>query len=175
MKYRWLLCVLWGLNASRFCIYGVLKRSCRCPRCWSGSVQSQYSMFSHSPVLWAPAWINNQMRHFKLKFVIKNRLCETRAHREATEMHALAQSMRRFYDDAFGARERRGEESAGETVLCCHPPDAAAMNPAHRAPVCHSMMSEVLKHPRKTSIAMSERDCRRGLPRIRRSTVMCQE
>lgn len=92
-------------------------------------------------------------------------------------MHELAQSMRRFlYDDALGARERRGEESAGETVLCCHPPDAAAMNPAdrplHRAPVCHSRMGEVLKHARKTSIAMSERDYRRGLPRIRRSTVI---
>ncbi len=149
--------------------------------CWSGLVAVRGAEVDQCSrrlavqyVLWAPAW-NNQMRHFKLKFVIKNRLCETRAHREATEMHALAQSMRRFYDDAFGARERRGEESAGETVLCCHPPDAAAMNPAHRAPVCHSMMSEVLKHPRKTSIAMSERDCRRGLPRIRRSTVMCQE
>lgn len=71
----------------------------------------------------------------------------------------------------------RGEESEGETVLCCHPPDAAAMNPAdrplHRAPVCHSRMGEVLKHPHKTSIAMSERDYRRGLPRIRRSTVTC--
>ncbi|XDV37225.1 hypothetical protein PO909_006863 [Leuciscus waleckii] len=49
------------------------------------------------------------------------------------------------------------------------------MNPAdrplRRAPGCHSRMGEVLKHPHKTSITMSERNYRRGPPRIRRSTA----
>ncbi|XP_067313722.1 proto-oncogene DBL isoform X3 [Pseudorasbora parva] len=46
-----------------------------------------------------------------------------------------------------------------------------AERPLHRAPVCHSRMGEVLKQPHKTSITMSERNHRRGLPRIRRSTA----
>nr|XP_021328506.1 proto-oncogene DBL isoform X3 [Danio rerio] len=85
-------------------------------------------------------------------------VCETR-----TQCLSLHKPCAGLYTMTLLRRES-GEDTAGQMNL--------ADRPLHRPPGCHSRMGEVLKQPHdKTPITMGERNHRRGLPRIRRSTA----